>query len=779
MSLIEDMGQRTTKKRSLAPPLPSHLKLGPLEVLGSSRNLLLIGGVLLSAAFLAAADYYDWPSYLLVKTREWSHRIERTFDPIVVTDADIFAQVRDELELPEAPLEGEAAQDAWRRYRDYRLGLAEDSALVGGADLADRLQSLQREFPAQAQQVIAEADRYAEDRFNPFGSGEVILSRDFTWTSYPSARDDLIYVYEVNTLQHLTFVAQALVLTGDRKYAETITRHMQSWSEQNPIDNSPNWATAMEPAIRLSTLVWVEAFSLHDSESEAYYPELIKAIYGNARFLVDKIDNPRKFNNHGIFAAVGLYLFAASFPEFDDSAKWKAFAEERIQEEGRLQYSASGAHQELTPFYHLALLDSFLQFAAVKNRLDGNLPDELTQLIRKQKDFLQTVSGPDGAIAQFRDSDDHHFIRLPVDDYRSATPSAYAASLLTGAPWCGTTTPAASWEADLLLGGAANVEGPECSGEVLRAHQEDGFVQARLSGVSLIANFARLGAEPKFSGHSHSDMTSFVMWKGDQPILLDPGVYSYRTALAEDGVVWRDFLRSAAAHNLTTVDGKTFAEPIGDFGYDGWPDARLLTAQEAGDELVLIAGAHAAYGPEVGRAVRVIAMSGTTTLVADWFPDAEGAHEYQTGFLLATQEGRVTGSTLEKPDLRISWTQAGAPEGVFSSGDLSPPGGWYSPAYGTRTPVGQLRVSRRSEGTTAFGFLIEADPASSAASSIEANPTAQGGFVIEVRRSDGSILAVSLLPPASAVGLFENPATELISLEERGPDGAVRRLSYP
>lgn len=684
------------------------------------RSFVLVLVILLVAAVpgIYLLDRHDVPSLLIYRARAGIKALKLTLRPIVITDEEVFGAISGSEALPDALKSAAARGDygrAWALYREARARNATSGMLVDAGGLEDLLGFLRRSLPGELEKVLDAAGGYAADRFTVLGRGPVTLGEDFTWTSFPPGDGDVIYIWEASTLKHLILLAEARLFTGEERYFDAIARHLGSWLEENPIENSINWADPMEVSLRLCSLLWMGEILAGDGRLGEIHPELVRAIYAHARHIAAYIDSPRKKNNHGIFAAAGLYFFSIAYPEFREAPAWKSFSERRLLDELELQYTDRGVQKEFAPAYHLPLLDVYLHYLAVKAKLGEDVPGRTRRRIGDQVRFLRDVTDPGGKIFPVGDSSDQHFLRLAPDEYRDAYPTLYLGALLSGSRETAPGDAGALWEAAWLLGlplhdslyAAMAQPLPEGSGGVqIARYLQEGFARIESGDMLLFCDFSRLGAEPQFMGHNHCDIGSFILWRRGAPVVIDPGTYTYRGSVDHDGVHWRDFLRSSRAHNTITVDGRSHAEPVNDFEYRDWPQAKLLAAAAAGDFFVA-AGEHGVYEDIAGRAFRIVTGSGSSILVVDLFPESDGSHTYETNIILGADGAVSKGGGIALNGGSILWSAASETAATLLRGSCDPPGGWRSPSYGMLRESDQLRLRRSADGPAASAFLID------------------------------------------------------------------------
>jgi hypothetical protein len=159
-------------------------------------------------------------------------------------------------------INGLDAPDWDRLLRDFRTG-------QGRPVLLDerRMRLVAERCPEQTAEIIAAADRAVASRFQFFGYPEIVLPQPVDWNYDPIAEvhwpkvaatridhrrsaADPKWIWELNRLQHLPWLAQAWLLTRDERYADTAFEHLDSWLEQNPPGRGISWRGAFEAGLR-------------------------------------------------------------------------------------------------------------------------------------------------------------------------------------------------------------------------------------------------------------------------------------------------------------------------------------------------------------------------------------------------------------------------------------------------------------------------------------------------------------------------------------------------
>jgi Heparinase II/III-like protein/Heparinase II/III N-terminus len=357
-------------------------------------------------------------------------------------------------------------------------------------------------------------------------------------------------------------------------------------------------------------------------------------------------------NNHGLFQDEGLYLLARQLPTLPAATAWRELALTRMKATLRATVSfEEGVHLEHSPAYQLAIADLVSRLAANVTELP-----ELSGLLDRMRRTAAWQVTPAGRMAQLGDTDD-----LPAPRWARET-----ATSLRGANALFDAGQAFVREGDSYLAVSAAHHGP---------------------------------------AHKHSDDTGFLLIENGQVLLGDAGRWGYYEDERD-----RIYARSAAAHNVLTVDGHDFgwriAEPYGS-GLetagedDGWYAIvvrnPLLAAQGVGHQRVLL------YRP--ARAL----------VVLDRVRSAE-EHEYVRHFHFGAEleaeldgQGRVA---VTGKGVAATLTDLGdGSEIALTRGNDDPRLGWSYPGDRERTAVWTVALrSSASEATLATALVLNGEP---------------------------------------------------------------------
>src|SRR5690606_16628052 len=100
--------------------------------------------------------------------------------------------------------------------------------------------------------------------------------------------------------------ARAYRVFGDEKYLDALNNRLMDWSENNPLNQGPNWKCGQETSVRVMKLftaaaIMQQADSVSESLEELVRHHLLR-IQPNIRYAI------AQDNNHGTSEAAGLYI---------------------------------------------------------------------------------------------------------------------------------------------------------------------------------------------------------------------------------------------------------------------------------------------------------------------------------------------------------------------------------------------------------------------------------------------------------------------------------------
>ncbi len=253
--------------------------------------------------------------------------------------------------------------------------------------------------------------------------------------------------------------------------------------------------------ISLRTINWIKFLAVEDK-----YPiDVVNSIYAQYQVLTKKIEY-HLLGNHLLENGFSL-LFGAVF--FQDKNLIK-LARKILLAELEEQILEDGAHFELSPMYHLIILQRALDGYNLLRNNEHNLQDveqKLKSVIQKMVNWLHTLMFGNGDIPMFNDSVSGQALSptiiMEYAKQQGFTPSKISLS-------------------------------------------DSGYRKLESDNFELIADVGNIA--PTYQpGHAHADALSYVMYYQGKPMIVDCGISTYEKNNQ------RRIERSTAFHNTVVI----------------------------------------------------------------------------------------------------------------------------------------------------------------------------------------------------------------------------------
>lgn len=356
------------------------------------------------------------------------------------------------------------------------------------------------------------------------------------------------------------------------------------WIERNPGPDGTGW----EPyPLSLRLVNWIKWLLA----GHAPVAGMVASAADQARYLTRNTETYLRGNH--VFENAKALLFAGSFFESAESARWLAQGAALLAEQLDEQVLDDGGHFELSPMYHAIVLDGVLDLLNLTRAYPQlgadplvGLAERLRQLGAKMLRWLHVMRHPDGEIALFNDA--AIGMAAPPDAL-----FAYASRLGLAPP-------------------------ERASGALIRL-PDSGYLRVQLGAAVAIVDAAPLGPD-YLPAHGHADTLSFEMSLRGRRVIVDSGVSTY------DAGPERDRQRGTGAHNTVSIDDLDSSEVWASFRVGRRARVLAVDARVAENE-VAISAAHDGYRWLPGRPVhrRTWRFAGAGVEIDDRV-DGRGAH---------------------------------------------------------------------------------------------------------------------------------------------------------
>ena len=435
-------------------------------------------------------------------------------------------------------------------------------------------------FPEANKRILKEADAALENKFTLFGQQfdfgpSVAWNNDILtqqkWPVVPvqeldyrdGAGGDPKDVWELNRHAFLLPLAQAWRLTGDQRYPEKIISLIESWLDACPAYHGINWTSCIEYSTRQLSWLWaIKLISDSDAISSEFLQRVAQAMYRQTHFIARNLSLYSSANNHLISELCTLVVIGQALGQDD----WIQTGRDYLSEYLNSQILEDGTGAEQAPNY-LAHTMEFYALALLN--LKEPISPKAKSRLAAGANYIRSMLGDSGWSGAFGDNDSGHILPLEAT-YCEHKSLLNLIGHLLDKPGISATDCDRDDKLFWLLGHrktdvhCAKVKRSKPATSV-NAFPKGGYYileqQWPNGHVRVIFDAGHLGLAP-LAAHGHMDALSFVLEINGQPLLVDPGTYTYFKALE-----WRDYFRSTRGHNTITIDSQDQSIPGGRFLY--------------------------------------------------------------------------------------------------------------------------------------------------------------------------------------------------------------------
>jgi uncharacterized heparinase superfamily protein len=352
------------------------------------------------------------------------------------------------------------------------------------------------------------------------------IQPDWLTSAFP---DDAEWRIEWSKFYFGLDLAAAFNKKGDPKFLYTWESLVRTWIEQVPVDIDPSDVTGR----RIQN--WIYAWNGFISApafrgfTNGFAEQLLDSLAAQVEHLRLNLTAER---NHRTLELYALFIAALALPELDAHGELLTFSIKELHRNLLVDIRGDGVHREHSTHYHMVALRSFVG-ARINAQLYGlEFPDGFDQCLERACEFALHIHRPDGDIPALSDSDSGSYLDvLKLADTIFLRPDfLYVASKgkkgtppsekYVSFPEAGYFTQRSGW------------------GENQTAFADERF---------LVFDCGPFGD----GGHGHYDALSVEVAAGGQPLIIDPGRFTYH----EDKGNWRHWFKGTAAHNTVCVDG--------------------------------------------------------------------------------------------------------------------------------------------------------------------------------------------------------------------------------
>lgn len=521
---------------------------------------------------------------------------------------------------------------------------------------------------------------------------------------------DAKYVWELNRLQYLQPLAALAALEKDDSLSKYCIDEIESWIDNNPPYKGINWASGIELACRVVSILVVISLTSNRLIAPQQKNKIHKTLAFHGYWLMRYPSCFSSANNHLITEAGALYLLSKLAPFLPEADKWSSYAKETLAEEAGNQIHADGVGAEQSPSYTAFTLEWLLLCGVVGKHLEDEFSSLYWQRIEKAGVFLRWITDTKGNQPNIGDNDEGRvFYSESFDELYSTSILACIANLTNRhdlAP------PAYIPHLRNLFFGLSQTNLEKTQG--IKCFENGGYSIGRkyINDIELllVVDHGPLGYL-SIAAHGHADSLAIWFHINGFPVIVDAGTYLYHS-----GGDWRDHMRSTPAHNTLSINGTSSSKISSAFNWATKAKCKLLEFSNNANCLSVCAehdGYHQNFGVRHQR--RVQQYENGNFIVEDSLHGSANELPVEIGFLfhpaltIQKQNNLWTVAHNNKLILEIE-EQTNYLPGTIKQGKHQPLQGWYSETFGQIIPAPRLTFEGKLKTGEASKILFKPIP---------------------------------------------------------------------
>lgn len=400
-------------------------------------------------------------------------------------------------------------------------------------------------------------------------------AQDYTFsTNYRHRRDlgDVKFVWEFNRLQFLQPLAMAFALTSEHRFADAISRTIESWYKLNPPFRGIAWNSGIELALRTISLLLVSNLAGKGLPSDIA-AKLRTILHAHAVWMARYPSGFSSANNHLVAEATAQFLLGTASPEIPIVGRQSEKYQRILEREARLQILADGAPAEQSPTYGAFTAELLFLAAMVGKSAGAPFSEGTHERLDRFANFVFTISDADGNVPSFGDDDEGRVLTDMSHEPDYALNIANSILAVRGKAISSQPTAQLVFR-DTILGLP-----------IRTANHDSKSLTTFMDGGLTVMNGKTVDGRPydltfdhgplgylTIAAHGHADALSITLSISGRPIFVDPGTYLYHS-----GGKWRDWFRGTRAHNTVCINGCDQSVISGPFNWVSKASCRLVS----------------------------------------------------------------------------------------------------------------------------------------------------------------------------------------------------------
>lgn len=289
-----------------------------------------------------------------------------------------------------------------------------------------------------------EAEKILNGEIKFFNNEFLFLGKNYNWITNPDSNfvydikkhfsdindyskqaGDIKFIWEKSRFSYIYTLLRDEIINGNN-HQEFIFNEIESWIDNNPVNQGPNWKCSQETSLRV--LNWVYALYFYSNNSmlsESKWQKIIQSIYWQVHHVYGNIHFSRIAvrNNHAITETLTLYIIGTLFPFLPNANTWKAKGKNWFEQEIEYQVYEDGSFLQFSMNYNrvvVQLLSWAISFANANN-------ERFKEVVYKRAyatlNFLyQCQEGKNGELPNYGSNDGALFFPFGANAFRDYRP---------------------------------------------------------------------------------------------------------------------------------------------------------------------------------------------------------------------------------------------------------------------------------------------------------------------------------------------------------------------
>lgn len=472
------------------------------------------------------------------------------------------------------------------------------------------LEYVKENYPEIYNGLVDKANKYLDGYILLPGTGGKFIQIGNPPNWYENLVEDNEYVWQLNRMNYWYTLIDAYIILEDEKYISKVISDMDHWLDTclPPESYEPHLYNKVDPwrvlevGIRMQES-WAYVVEMLFS-SEVIPDKLLKRLiysihkHGEILYEVSPLKHPGAATNHYIMEMLGLLWIGSTFEEFEEALKWKEFAISELERCSKFQLTTDGAHIEGCPMYHNGAVKWFATGIIFAGGTEFFSKDYVERL-RKSLSYSLYSFRPTGTTVPWGDSrantaavlgalyghivfDDMSYL-LSIRKFISS--NQIADMLVNNLRYIKDIK-------KLLMTIEEKSQHYNIEMETLNWQREINQVMYR-TGWSKDDLSILFGCNsPIVSNHAHMDLMGFDLTANNRPLVVDPGVFTYRNCKE------RYQFKSSQWHNTLTLNHKDHFKYLTSFSYEPQKQGYVIST-EADEKLWYVVACHHNYEPVI------------------------------------------------------------------------------------------------------------------------------------------------------------------------------------